>query len=432
MDGAKNSVLPLLCASLLVGGGVELRGTPFALRDVRSLLAAFDYLNIEVEVGDGHVMLDASGMRWRTVPAEFTDTTRYSSLLLPILLRRFGRASLGLPGGCDLGAPRPLDMHLEGLNAFGVRIDRRRTAIDARVVRERSGEFRLRRPSVGATLALMLFSAVGCSHGRVLRNVAVEPEVQDVVAFLTACGARMTWTGDRELSIESVAGLNPVSWEIMGDRIEAGTFALAATMLGMDVTIAGVDPGHLGAVLSVVDEFGVRSTSDRSALMLTIHGAQCGTPLNAVNVSARPYPGFPTDLQPVLAAVCLCAAGCSRVNDEVFPSRIAHLRDFQRLGGHVAMTDGGYAVRGAVPLTGDNLYSRDIRGAAACVLAGFAARGRSLIHGRQGIERGYINFDAKLRALGLPVFEADVHQELGRLRRLTRKGDTRRESHRGV
>jgi UDP-N-acetylglucosamine 1-carboxyvinyltransferase len=399
-SGAKNSALPIAFASLLVHGTSTISNIPSTLLDLGSVLRTLRHFGIGISTSGNSISLSNTSIAQADIPESLFTETRYSFLLLSILLRLFGRAKVYAPGGCSFGGERPIDIYLDGLCAFGAKIRQCDGVFFAELEREAPTEYALRYPSVGATEALVLFAvlAPGC---RVLRNCACEPEVGDLIGFLTRAGASIDGVGTSTLTVHGVNELYGTNWSLIPDRIEIGTYALYSAALKFDIEISPVLFGHIDALLAALSAMGVPFECRRDTATLCVFGSSVEF-LKPLDIATSSFPGFPTDLQPLFAAASLSARGSSRVTDNVFPERFAYVRELKKLGAGIVRAGNTAMVSYSVPhLAGTDLICRDIRCGAACVLAALCASGESRLHNSEQIERGYDRFLTKLSYLGI-------------------------------
>lgn len=414
ISGAKNSIMPIAMASLLVDGEIVLRNVPQNLADLAAARAILEHLGVHVEIRNRVMHLSTTSREYDAVPESLAKGTRYSSLLLGVMLRLFGRADVAMPGGCRIGGGRPLDIHYDGMRAFGAEFSIANDRVTATLPRDEGGTFRLRFPSVGATQNMILFSVLG-AHRRVIQNCAREPEIEDLIGFLNACGARITGAGTSEIVIEGVESLHGTDWTIIPDRIEAGTFALLAPLIEHDMIFGPVNPEHLTAVLETLDALGIEHDFDTPTRRLQVSGSTGRRQIRPIDQEARVYPGFPTDLHPVLAAVLLKANGASTIVDNVFPDRFAYIEEFRRLGAHIHRQNNAVGIDYSYHrLRGNTLHCHDIRAGVACLMAALIAEGPSKMDGELQIARGYDGLPQKLEKLGLRVEHLcdEEHEEI--------------------
>ena len=329
-------------------------------------------------------------------PYELVKTMRASIYVLAPLLARFGAARVSLPGGCAWG-PRPVNLHLSGLQAMGAALDIEHGYIVGRDVKLKGGRFGFDVVSVGATAQLMM-AAVLAQGTTVLENVAVEPDVTSLGDTLVACGARIEGLGSRNLTIHGVTSLKPIDTTIIPDRIEAATFAAAAAMTGGRLRLERVVPTHLEAVLRKLEEAG--STIERAVDSVTVTGS--ARP-KAVNVVTQPFPGFPTDMQAQMIAVCAIAGGTSVIEDTVYLDRFTHVPELARMGASIELKGNVAVVRGVERFYGAQVMATDLRASASLVLAGLAAQGETLIDRIYHLDRGYETLEIKLGAVGARI-----------------------------
>jgi UDP-N-acetylglucosamine 1-carboxyvinyltransferase len=394
--GAKNAALPLVLATVVAGGPCRLRDVP-DLSDVRAAVDLVCHLGVAVARDGDDLWLDPSGLRASDIPPELAGRLRMSVTLLGPLLARCGHASTASPGGCEIGA-RPIDFHLMALRALGATVREAGGRITCRAVRLRGAEVRLPLPSVGATEHLLTTGALAEGE-TVIVNAAREPEVVALAEFLTAMGARISGAGTPVVRVRGGARLGGAELRLPPDRIEAGTFLLAAAATGGEVTVAGARADHLGALLAVLTAAGCRVTAEPAAIRLAAPPRP-----RPVDVATGPYPAFPTDLQNPALAWLLRAEGTCRVTDRVFPERFAVVPEFRRMGAQVELAPGMATIRGVPRLRAAELRAgADLRGAAALVLAALAAEGPSRVVGADVLARGYARFAERLRGLGADV-----------------------------
>lgn len=394
--GAKNSVLKLACASLLAPGTHRLARVPRIL-EVDWISDIVRHLGADVvRAGDRVLEIVVPEEIGVEVPYELGSRMRSSIAVLGPLLARRGRARVAMPGGCNLG-PRRIDLHLRGLEQLGAEIDIAHGYLEARTAGLRGATVRFDYPSHTATENLMM-AAVLAEGRTTIANASREPEVSDLATFLQAMGARVTGAGTRTISIEGVDELTPASHEVVADRLEAGTYLFATAIAGGEVTVQGADARHLEIVLTKLQEAGTEIDVTSKGIRI----ASEGRPI-PVDVSTLPYPGFPTDLQPLAVALLSVAPGLSIVTENIFDGRYMFIDELARMGADVRV-EGHYAVvRGVRRLTGAPVRAPDLRAGAALCLAGLAAEGRTIVEDVSQIDRGYEDLPGKLAALGAAI-----------------------------
>ncbi|MCX6095975.1 MAG: UDP-N-acetylglucosamine 1-carboxyvinyltransferase [Candidatus Bipolaricaulota bacterium] len=391
IDGAKNAALPACVASLLTDEPLILHHIP-DLRDVTTVLATVSSLGKRVIPRGETVEIARERPLVEKPEARYVEQMRASFLVLGPLLARLGRAIVPLPGGCTIGR-RPVDFHLQGLQAMGARVEEATDAVSLRAEKIRGAEIELPYPSVGATEHLIMTAALAEGETRI-KNPAREPEVMDLIELLRKMGAEI----EVETHAIRVAGkdrLRGAEHTIIPDRLEAGTYLLAGAITGGDVAVHRVVPEHLRAFLDVLREAGLSFSAGDDWVRLS--GASRPGP---VRVVTAPYPGFPTDLQPPLVAALSLGRGESRIDEKVFDRRFDYVPSLNRMGARIEIRGDTLEIRGVAALTGTTVAAPDIRAGAALVLAGLAARGRTTVYQMEKIERGYSAMDEKLRVLG--------------------------------
>ncbi|MDP9224472.1 MAG: UDP-N-acetylglucosamine 1-carboxyvinyltransferase [Actinomycetota bacterium] len=396
ISGAKNSALKIMAASLMVPGEVNLRRIP-NITDVWLMAEVIERLGAKVVFDQDRLTIDASGELAEETSYELVTKMRASIQVLGPLLARRGRARVALPGGDAIGS-RPVDLHLQGLEKMGAKFTVEHGYIEGVADKLTGTRILLEFPSVGATENLLM-GAVTAEGTTVIDNAAREPEIQDLASFLNACGARVTGAGTPTVGIEGVEELIPVSHEIIPDRIEAGTYAIAAAATCGDVGLANLRPSDLELVLQKLQDAGaeVERKLDRVRIMMSRRP-------QALDLVTLPYPGFPTDLQPAIMVLLAQAQGSSILTENVFEARFLFVDELNRMGSQIRVEGHHAVIRGVERLSGAPVQSPDIRAGAALVLGGLCAEGRTEVHDRGHIERGYEDFVSKLTALG-----ADIH-----------------------
>lgn len=398
ISGAKNSALKLMAASILARGRVVVRNVP-RIQDCFTMAEVLEHLDARVRWDGRDVEIDTSGVRSVDTPYELVSRMRASILVLGPLLALFGRARVAMPGGCNIGS-RTIDLHVRGLEQMGARFGSEHGFLEGNADGLRGAVIPLDYPSVGATEHLMM-AAVAARGTTVIENAAREPEIVDLADFLIAMGARIHGAGSVTIEIEGVDAFSPVEHRVIPDRVEAGTFALAACATRGEVLLDGARADHLDLVLSKLAEAG----AEVRAVDEGIRVAMADRPA-AVDFVTLPYPGFATDLQPQMMALLATADGTSIATENVFESRFMFVDELKRMGADIR-TEGHHAViRGVDRLSGAPVRAHDIRAGAAMVVAALGADGATVIEDVHYIDRGYEDFEAKLVGLG-----ADVRRE---------------------
>ncbi len=400
VSGSKNAALPLLFSTLLTRERCVLRNVP-ALADIRTAVAVLRHLGARVSQSpDGHdVMVEARDGGPTEAPYELVKTMRASFLVLGPLVARFGHARVSTPGGCAIGA-RPVDLHLAGLAKMGARIRISEGYVEAEAERLRGAKILLDFPSVGATQQLMMAAslAVGTT---VIENAAREPENVCLAAMLERMGVAVRGAGTSEVVVEGRPELAGAEQSVIPDRIEAGTYMVAAAITGGSVRVVGARSDHLEAFIAKLREAKVTVVEGESGLRVEANGK-----LAAVDVTTMPHPGFPTDLQAQFMALMTRASGTSTFRETVFENRLQHIQELARMGAKIHIQGNQAAVHGPTMLSGAPVMATDLRASVCLVLAGLAARGSTRVSRVYHLDRGYEHVEAKLGALG-----ADVRRE---------------------
>ncbi len=395
LSGSKNAALPILLATLLTDEPCVIENVPTRLRDIRFTFRVLEAVGKRVEVSGSHVRVHANKPLKTRAPYELVKQMRASVLVAGPLLARFGWVRVPIPGGCAIGL-RPIDIHLQAFEDLGARrtLDQGDIILDSPL---RAGLVRLKFPSVGATENLMM-AAAALPGITTIRNAAREPEIEDLARCLTGMGARVSGAGSATVMVRGCRTLRGVVHSVIPDRIEAGTFMLAAAATQGSLRLLGAQPAHLKAVTAAMRRAGAVVREGAGDILVSMKGRP-----RPVSLSTAPYPGFPTDLQaPWLAWMCL-ARGRSRVRETVFENRFLHAAELGRMGGRVAVSADTASVEGVPALSGAPIMASDIRAGAALIVAALAARGRSIIQRVYHIDRGYERVEAKLRSVGARI-----------------------------
>lgn len=396
VHSAKNAVLPIMAASILTGEETHLEECP-ELVDVAYMADILRTLGCRIHSGDGALTIDPQNLNRHEMPDALAKKIRSSIFLLGSILARFRRATVTFPGGCEIGL-RPIDLHLSGLRQLGVDVREEGGLIRCDGRHMRAGTVHFDYPSVGATENVMMAAAL--LKGRtVLSNVAREPEITDLQNFLNAMGARISGAGTHTVTVEGVDRLRGVSYCPMPDRIVAGTLLAAAAATGGDIRLTNVPCRDLYAVFTKMREMGCEIDEEESAVRL-----RAPQRLTAFQqLQTQPHPGFPTDMQAQMLALAAMAKGTSVVVENVFENRFAHAGDLNRMGANVLVNGRTAVVQGVDMLYGTHVTARDLRGGAALVIAGLAARGETLVERAELIDRGYERLEEMLGALGAEI-----------------------------
>ena len=398
IHGAKNAALPQIAAALLSSGPLEIGNVP-DLIDVATMLSVMQEFGVTAERRTGaSLLLDPRAARNTQAPYEIVRRMRASILVLGPLVARFGTARVSLPGGCAIGA-RPVDLHLKALTALGATVGVEAGYITAETDggRLRGGRIILTSPSVGATETGLMAATLARGETEIV-NAARDPEVCDLALCLTAMGARIDGAGTHRIQVEGVEELHRARHDLIADRIEAGTYAIAAAITGGHLELLDARLEHLAMVGATLEHAGVQIWPTDRGLMISRTG-----PLRAVDVVTEPYPGFPTDLQAQLMALMAVAPGASVIRETIFESRFMHVPELGRLGANVLLQGTTALVRGVERLHGAEVMATDLRASVGLVLAGLVAQGETIVHRIYHLDRGYQALDRKLVQCGADI-----------------------------
>ncbi|NJD63540.1 MAG: UDP-N-acetylglucosamine 1-carboxyvinyltransferase [Deltaproteobacteria bacterium] len=401
VSGAKNAALPLMAASLLAEGPMEIVGAP-RLRDISTFGKVLRHMGASVERldagGDGRetVRIDPRTVGKAEAPYELVKTMRASVLVLGPLVARHGRARISLPGGCAIGA-RPIDQHLKGLELMGAKTSLVEGYVEVDAGRLSGATIYFDMKTVTGTENLMM-AATLARGTTVLKNAAREPEVCDLARALRAMGADIEGEGTDEIAVRGTDSLRGTRHEVMPDRIEASTLLLAGAITGGDVTVRGADPFAMDAVLTKLAESGAEVFADPGSVRVRREG-----PIRSLNLETSPYPGFPTDVQAQFMAYLCLGDGFSIVRETIFENRFMHVAELRRMGARIEVSGNAAAVKGVQALSGAPLMATDLRASASLVLAGLAANGTTEVLRIYHLDRGYEALENKLARLGARI-----------------------------
>src|SRR6185312_13364455 len=399
ISGAKNAALPLLAAALLPSGGSTFRNVP-QLADVRTMAKLLRMLGWDAEAGDKGASLTIAAPTGKKkpkleAPYDLVKTMRASVLVLGPLVARYGRARVSLPGGCAIGA-RPIDQHLKGLQALGAKVTLDHGYVDVEAKRLKGATIVLDMPTVTGCENLMMAAAL--AKGRtVIENAAREPEVEELALVLNKMGAKVQGAGTAIITIEGVDDLAPIEHAIIPDRIEAGTFAVAAAMTKSDVLLEGARPEHMDAMIAKLRAMGATVSAEAGGLRVK------GGEVKPVDIITQPHPGFPTDMQAQFMVLACLAKGQSVIKEMIFENRFMHVPELGRMGADIQISGRAAVVRGGMKLTGANVMATDLRASASLVLAGLVATGKTEVLRVYHLDRGYEAIEKKLRGVGAKI-----------------------------
>lgn len=410
-SGAKNSALAIMAGALLCPDDCRLRNVP-SLVDVKRMTQILSTLGLKLKSHGDTLDIDTRNLRLSKAPYELVSQLRASFFVIGPLLARLGVAKVPLPGGCAIGA-RPVDLHVRGLQKLGAHVQIEHGTVHAYL--SGSGRKRLKGatiyldyPSVGATETLMM-AATLAEGETIIENAAQEPEVADLASFCNAMGAKIRGAGTNTIFISGVSSLHSVDYPIIPDRIEVGTFLVAAAMTHSELTISPVIPDHLTAVIAKLREIGVQIITEEPNCLRVVPGH-----LQATDIETLPYPGFPTDMQAPFMALLAQSEGNSVITETVFENRMRHFAELNRMGADIRVKGNNAIIRGVSRLSGAPVVATDLRASAALVLAALTAEGKTTIRGLHHLDRGYENLEGKLKQLGakLERVQTEVEPEL--------------------
>ncbi len=401
ISGAKNAAVAIVPASLLTSGVCRIENLP-NIQDVNYILEILEKIGSKIcRVDDHTVEIDNSGINTFEVTDEIVQRMRASYYLVGALLGRFNKASVSLPGGCNFGE-RPIDLHVKGFEMMGAEVDVSGGKFEAKADKLTGTSIYLDQVSVGATMNIMI-GAVRAEGLTTIENAAKEPHIVDVANFLNSLGADIKGAGTDTIRIKGVSELHGSTYSLIPDQIEVGTFMMAAAMTGGDVTIEGVIPKHMEAITAKLIESGAQIIENDESIRVI--GPEY---LKHTNVKTMPYPGFPTDLQPLIVALLSIAVGTSIVNENVWENRFQYADELRRMGANLIVTGRTAIIQGVDKLTGSKVRATDLRAGAALVISALAAEGETIIHDIKYIDRGYEYFEHKLRSLGADIERIEV------------------------
>ncbi len=396
VSGAKNAALPLLASSILVDGETIFHNVP-DLVDIKSIKFLLEDLGAKCSTEADHVKIDGSSISKIEAKYDLVRKMRASILVLGPLLTKFGHARVSLPGGCAIGA-RPVNMHLTGLEILGAKVEINHGYIEAKAGQLKGGEIYFDLPTVTGTENLMMAACLA-DGTTILRNSAREPEIVALADALNAMGADISGAGTALIRINGVKELKPAKISVIPDRIEAGTFMVAAAATGGNVFIKGCEPEHMGGIINKLRQTGTIVKSDGNGI-----NVRAGKTLKSTDIKTLPYPGFPTDMQAQFMVLMAIANGSSVIHETIFENRFIHVNELLRMGADISISGGRYAnVRGVKELSGAPVMASDLRASASLVIAGLVARGTTTISRVYHIDRGYESIEKKFSGLGADI-----------------------------
>lgn len=395
VSGSKNAALPIFVATILAPGKFEISNVPF-LRDINTTIKVLESLGARIEGNGNVVRIDTTDQKNVEATYDLVKTMRASVLVLGPLLARHGRARVSLPGGCAIGA-RPIDQHLKGLQALGAEIRLEHGYVEATAKKLKGARINFDMPTVGGTEHLMMTASLA-KGVTLLENAAREPEIVDLANMLSKMGARIEGAGTDTIRIEGVKELVPTDYRVMPDRIEAGTFMVAAAITGGDVRISNMQLEHLDALVFKLHDAGVEIINKDG--VVRVKGPK---KIRSINIKTRPYPGFPTDMQAQFMALMCIADGASVIAENIFENRFMHVSELIRFGADITIDGKSAIVKGVRKLSGAPVMATDLRASASLILAGLAAEGRTEVTRIYHLDRGYESIEKKLAGLGADI-----------------------------
>jgi UDP-N-acetylglucosamine 1-carboxyvinyltransferase len=395
ISGAKNAALPLMAASILSSGDNYIHNLP-QLRDISTMGKLLAHLGMGYHQENGEVILNSNNISSIEAPYDFVKTMRASVLVLGPLLAREGEAKVSLPGGCAIGA-RPINLHTAGLEKMGAEIDLSGGYIHAQTKKLKGAEIYFDMPTVTGTENIMMAAALA-EGVTLIENAACEPEIVDLADALISMGADIEGAGTSIIKINGVTSLKPLNYKIIPDRIAAGTFMAAAAITGGEVKINDCRPDHLEAVISKIKETGTEITQEAESLY--VKGPERPLPQD---IKTMPHPGFPTDMQAQFMALMTVADGTSLITENIFENRFMHVAELKRMGADITVEGSTATVRGVENLTGAPVMATDLRASASLIIAGLAAKGKTVIDRVYHLDRGYERIEEKLELIGARI-----------------------------
>ena len=396
VQGAKNSVLPIMSASLLTDEKVVIKGVP-RLRDVENMLKILRNLGVKCAYEGHTLVLDSANVTKTEIPDSLASELRSSIFLLGSLLARKKSAKVAYPGGCDIGL-RPIDLHIKALRELGVSVKEEMGYVDCVAGELEPCSITLDYPSVGATENAMLL-ATAVDGVTTIANCAEEPEIEDLQNFINAMGGEVSGAGTPFLKVRGGKRLRGVAYQVMPDRIETGTFIIATALTGGEVLLNGADSGRLNALFSKIQKWDCKIEENSGNILITAGGERGELGI----IETKPYPGFPTDLQAEISVMATLAKGSTMIVENLFETRFKHVPELQKMGARVKVKDRIAVFNGVKELHGANVTAYDLRGGAGLVLAGLVAKGETQVDGVNFVERGYENLEGKLLSLGADI-----------------------------
>ena len=399
ISGSKNAALPIIAATVLIKGRTTLYNVP-NIQDVQTMFEIIKDIGGKVTKKNNKVIIDTSKVHTYEIPEELMRKMRTSVILAGAIIGKYHKANFSYPGGCDIGA-RPIDLHLKGFEKLGIEIKEEYGEIVCSSEEIVGTQINLDFPSVGATENIILASCLA-EGTTILMNSAKEPEIEDLVNFLNKAGAKIKGAGTDRIEIIGVRKLSEISYNIMPDRIEAGTYLVAGAITGGNIKITNANPRHIEPILNKLEETSCKIITQNNEIEIIAPRR-----LKAVDIKTMPYPGFPTDLQSIFTALLTHAKGTSIVTENIFESRYKYTQELNRMGAKIKVEGRTAIIKGSRKIQGTNVVANDLRGGAALILEALSAKGKTQIDNIHYILRGYENIEQKLKKLGAEIYTED-------------------------
>lgn len=402
-SGSKNAALPIIAAAILNPEPVTLYNIP-NIEDTKITLEILRLLGCKVTAERGKITICSKDMNKTEIPEELMNKLRSTVVLAGAILGRFKKATFSYPGGCNIGE-RPIDLHLDAFSKLGIKIEEKENKIICNCKEIVGKRIKLKFPSVGATENIILASvyAKGATH---ISGAAKEPEIKDLAKALNSMGAKVYGAGTSEITIFGVNKLHSTSYKIMSDRIETGTLLCAAASTNGNITVENTNPENLMTVLFILREMGCKISINKDKISL-----KGPNKIKPIEIETKPYPGFPTDMQPLICAVLISSTGKSKITENIFENRFKYTEELKKMGANIVQKEKTIEILGSSKIEGNVVTSKDLRGGAALVIAGLMAEGETLVEDAKYILRGYESLDEKLRKLGAEIIKIYVNNE---------------------
>ena len=398
ISGSKNAALPIIAATILNSGKTTLYNVP-NIQDVQTMFEIVKQIGGKVTKKNNKIIIDTSKVHKYEIPEELMRKMRSSVILAGALIGKYKKAKFSYPGGCDIGS-RPIDLHIKGFEKLGIQIREDHGKIECNAEEIIGNQINLDFPSVGATENIILASCLG-KGTTILTNAAKEPEIEDLIKYLNKMGAKIKGAGTDRIEITGVKKLSEISYNIMPDRIEAGTYLVAGTITGGRIKITNANPMHIEPIINKLEEANCKLNVEKNTIEIIAPKR-----VKAIDIKTMPYPGFPTDLQSIFAALLATGKGTSVITENIFESRYKYVQELNRMGAKIKVECRNAIIKGTKKIQGANVVSTDLRGGAALVIEALVAKGETQINNIDYILRGYEKMEEKLRQLG-----ADIRKE---------------------